>query len=238
MASAAEAKAFIKQIAPLIQAEAKARGYKVCSAVIAQACIESAYGQSGLSAKYHNYFGLKCGKGYKGKSVNMKTKEEYQPGILTSIKDNFRVFDDMPSGCAGYYTFIGTKRYANLKTAKTAQEYLERIKADGYCTSSTYVSTCMGVVNKYDLTKYDKDLSDPAPSGNPYPAPVDCVLKHGSTGESVKWLQYELTQHGYILQIDGIFGSVTEACVRLFQNDHMLVNDGVVGVKTIGALIG
>ena len=234
MATAKEAKAFIKEIAPLIQAEAKARGYLVCSAVIAQACIESNYGKSLLSAKYHNYFGLKCGKAWKGASVNMKTKEEYVPGNLVSIRDNFRCYPGMPEGVAGYYSFIGTKRYENLKTATTALEYLQRIKADGYATSSTYVSTNMGVVNKYDLTKYDQDLQ--STSGNPYPAPTE-LLRHGSNGEQVKWLQWELSKQGYGLVIDGIFGSATEAAVRLFQNEHQLICDGIVGSKTIAALI-
>ena len=154
MASNQECKKFIEQIAPIIQKEAKKRGYLVCSPVIAQACIESAYGLSGL-AKYHNYFGLKCGSSWKGKSVNMKTKEEYTVGTLTTIRDNFRVYDDMASGVAGYYDFISTRRYANLKSAATPQLYLERIKADGYATSSSYVNTNMNCIRKWDLTKYD-----------------------------------------------------------------------------------
>ena len=238
MASAAAAKAFIKEISPLIQSEAKRRGYLVCSAVIAQACIESNYGGSKLSAGYFNYFGLKCGKAWKGKSVNMKTKEEYTVGTLTTIKDNFRVYNSMADGVVGYYDFISTARYANLKTAHTALEYLERIKADGYATSSTYVSTNMGVVNKYDLTKYDRDLVDvPSSSGNPYPAPEGILLRHGSTGPYVKWLQYELNQQGFSLKIDGIFGPATENAVRQVQNANMLVCDGIVGPKTISALI-
>ena len=154
MASNQECKKFIEQIAPIIQKEAKKRGYLVCSPVIAQACIESAYGLSGL-AKYHNYFGLKCGSAWKGKSVNMKTKEEYTVGTLTTIRDNFRVYDDMASGVAGYYDFISTRRYANLKFAATPQLYLERIKADGYATSSSYVNTNMNCIRKWDLTKWD-----------------------------------------------------------------------------------
>ena len=55
MATYEEARAFIEQIAPLIQAESKKRGYKVASPIIAQACCESAYGTSSLGYKYHNY---------------------------------------------------------------------------------------------------------------------------------------------------------------------------------------
>lgn len=155
MATQQQMNDFIQKIAPLIQAEAKKRGYHVASPIIAQACVESNYGLSGLSTKYHNYFGLKCGSSWKGKSVNMKTKEEYTAGVLTTIKDNFRAYDSMEDGVIGYFDFINTKRYANLKDTKTPKEYLEMIKADGYATSSSYVATNMNVINRHDLTKYD-----------------------------------------------------------------------------------
>lgn len=145
---------FIEKIAPLIKDEAKKRGYKTPSAIIAQACVESAYGASLLSSKYHNYFGLKCGSKWTGKSVNMKTKEEYN-SQLVSIRDNFRAYDSMKDGVVGYFDFINTKRYENLKAAKTPREYLEMIKADGYATSSSYVATNMSVVDKFGLTRYD-----------------------------------------------------------------------------------
>lgn len=145
---------FIPTVAPLIVAEGKKRGYTIFSAVIAQAIIESGWGQSGL-AKYNNLFGLKCGSKWTGASVNMKTKEEYSVGTLTSIRSNFRAYPDIPSGIAGYYDFIATKRYANLKTARTPLEYCQFLKADGYATSSSYVNTLMNTINKYDLTKYD-----------------------------------------------------------------------------------
>lgn len=153
--SSAQAKAFINQIAPLIQAEAKKRGYLVCSPVIAQAICESAANTSSLGYKYNNFFGLKCGTAWKGKSVNLTTKEEYKVGTLTTIKDNFRVYDSMAEGVAGYFDFISTKRYSNLKKARTPLEYLTMIKNDGYATSSTYVNTNMNIISKYDLSKYD-----------------------------------------------------------------------------------
>lgn len=152
--TSAQAKEFINMIAPLMVAEGKARGYKIISTAIAQAIIEGAAGTSGL-AKYHNHWGLKCGSSWKGKSVNMKTKEEYTVGTLTTIKDNFRAYDSDQEGVKGYYDFISSKRYANLKTAKTYKEYAEMLKADGYATSSTYVNTLCSTVQKYDLQKYD-----------------------------------------------------------------------------------
>lgn len=150
---------FINTIAPIIVEEGTRRGYKIFSTVIAQAIIESNFGRSNLSARYHNYFGLKCGSSWKGASVKLSTKEEYTPGTLTSIKDNFRVYPNMESGVAGYYDFISTKRYANLKTATTYRMYAEFLKADGYATSSTYVNTLCKTVEKCNLSAYDNGQS-------------------------------------------------------------------------------
>lgn len=160
MASSAQAKEFIQRIAPIIQEEAKRRGYKLCSPIIAQACIESGYDTSLLAYKYHNYFGMKCGSSWKGRSVNLRTKEEVN-SQLVSIRDNFRVYPDMISGVSGYFDFISTKRYSNLKNASTPEEYLKMIKSDGYATSSTYVTTNMNCILKYDLTKWDWNENAP-----------------------------------------------------------------------------
>lgn len=155
MASSAQAKEFIQRIAPIIQDEAKARGYKICSPIIAQACIESAFGTSSLGYRWHNYFGMKCGSAWKGNSVNLKTKEEYTVGKLTTIRDNFRAYPTMEDGVKGYFDFISAKRYSDLKSAVSPEEYLQKIKADGYATSSRYVQTNMDCVRKYDLFKWD-----------------------------------------------------------------------------------
>ena len=146
---------FIETIAPIIKKEASKRGYKICSAIIAQAILESGYGKSLLASKYHNYFGMKCGSYWKGKSVNLKTKEEYS-GKVVNITDNFRVYDNMESGVKGYFDFISTSRYEKLKKAKDYFEYAEFIKDCGYATSSSYVTSLTNLVNLYNLTVYDR----------------------------------------------------------------------------------
>ena len=147
--------AFIQKVAEKVRKYAPLYGISVHSPIIAQAIIESGWGKSGLASKYHNYFGLKCGSSWKGGSVNMSTKEEYKVGTITNIRDNFRVFDDFDDGIRGYFEFINTSRYKNLKGVKSPEEYVRRLKADGYATSSKYVDNVMRVISDNKLTRFD-----------------------------------------------------------------------------------
>ena len=172
-----QAREFIDKMAPMIVAEGTKRGYKIFSTAIAQAIIEGAAGTSLLASKYHNHFGMKCGPAWFGNSVNLQTKEEYQKGVLSSISSNFRVYEDDREGVKGYYNFINTKRYMNLKQAVTYQQYAEMIKADGYATSSTYVDTLCKTVEKYGLMKYDAIKASA-------PLKKDILIAQASIGES------------------------------------------------------
>lgn len=223
-----QANDFINRIAPLMLVESRARGYKVCSTAIAQAIIEGAAGTSSLAKIYHNHFGMKCGSSWKGKSVNLKTKEEYTVGTLTNISANFRAYDSDQDGIIGYYDFISTKRYANLKEAKNYKEYAEMLKADGYATSSTYVNTLCKTVEKYNLNRFDYETEE-----TPLHIQSRRTLKKGMSGSDVVIVQKILADQGYpVGKIDGIAGPKFDQSVRQFQSEKGLVVDGIVGVKT------
>lgn len=60
-------------------------------------------------------------------------------------------------------------------------------------------------------------------------------LLKGSNGIAVKMLQYNLRLRQYSIGtsgIDGIFGKDTESAVRLYQKNHNLEIDGIVGINT------
>lgn len=233
--TASQVKNFINHIAPIIQRVGRERGYKIISTVIAQAIIEGAAGTSSLAKDYHNHFGLKCGSKWKGPSVNMKTKEEYSVGTLTTIKDNFRVYANDEEGVKGYYDFINTSRYANLKTATTPKQYAEYLKADGYATSSTYVNTLVSTVNKYDLEKYDNEVTEIS-EDKPLQIDIKPTLRRGDNNEYVRsWQQY-LNEHGYCCgNADGIFGQKTQDAVVKYQQDRGM-ESGYIGEKTWATL--
>ena len=148
---------FIQKVAEKVRKYAPLYGIEVHSPIIAQAILESGWGSSVLASKYNNYFGMKCGGAWKGKSVNMLTSEEYEVGVHTQIRDNFRVFDDFDAGIRGYFEFINYSRYANLKGVTSPEEYCRRIKEDGYATSSKYVDSLLRVIRENNLTRFDTD---------------------------------------------------------------------------------
>lgn len=155
----ADKQKFVDDIAKCVKKYAGSYGISVHSPIIAQAILESGWGKSKLAADYHNYFGMKCGTKWTGPSVNMTTQEEYTAGTLTTIKDNFRVYDNMEDGVKGYFEFIQLSRYENLKGIVNPQKYIETIKNDGYATSSTYVDSLMQIIKIYNLTSYDSTES-------------------------------------------------------------------------------
>lgn len=96
-----------------------------------------------------------------------------------------------------------------------------------------------GIKGNVDLNvMYDNTFIEgakPQKSTNPFILKAD-LLKIGSRGDSVKWLQFELNRHGASLVIDGVFGNATKNALVKFQNSHKLVPDGIFGIKTKKAI--
>lgn len=68
--------------------------------------------------------------------------------------------------------------------------------------------------------------------------PSSVVLRKGSTGSYVRYLQRKLTAKLYpVGVIDNIFGAQTERAIREFQQENGLIVDGIVGRNTWNKLI-
>ena len=147
---------FINEIAPYVQKWQKYYGFGVCSAIIAQACLESAFGQSD-KAQYNNYFGLK----YKGNRVTCNsgkftsTSAEWKDGKYYPIITEWYAFANMDDGVQGYFQFIASGKY-KVKGITDPETYLQALKDGGYATSPNYVANNMRVVDNYGLRKYDE----------------------------------------------------------------------------------
>lgn len=161
---------FIEEIAPLIQKHAPEYGIKVCSPIIAQAILESGMGTSNkvYSSKNgwcHNYFGLKWRDGRCAISNDYFeewTSEQNPDGSYKQIVSKFMRFNSMEDGVIGYFQWTNIPNYSNLKGVTDARIYLELIKKDKYASSLNYVENLMKVIDKYNLTQYDKKGNYPS----------------------------------------------------------------------------
>lgn len=150
---------FIKKIASYVKQYAPSYGIEVYSPIIAQACLESAYGTSELAVNAFNYFGLKYREGRCKTCIGIYNKtgsEQNSDGSYTSSAMQWCKFKDMENGVIGYFDFINISNYSNLKGVTSPRKYLENIKADGYATSLNYVDNLMSVIEKWSLTDYDE----------------------------------------------------------------------------------
>jgi flagellum-specific peptidoglycan hydrolase FlgJ len=125
------------------------------SVIIAQAAVESNWGRSVLSSRHNNYFGIKAGKSWKGKTVNMKTGEVFD-GKQVTINSNFRVYNSLAESIRDRNSLLRMPRYKAVELATTPRAQAEAIKAAGYCTAINYVSSIMAIISANNLTQYDK----------------------------------------------------------------------------------
>jgi len=90
------------------------------------------------------------------------------------------------------------------------------------------------------LTEADGSATDSAQEAAASTEATDVTqfytVKKGCKGGAVERLQTWLNDLGYMLDVDHDFGPTTEATVKVFQRDHGLEMDGIVGQKTWAAL--
>lgn len=153
---------FIEKIAEAVKKYAGEFGICVYSPIIAQACLESAYGTSN-KAKYNNFFGLKYRKNrvscYSGFFYD-DGSEQKTDGSYIPINTAWYMFKDLDLGVKGYFEFLNIDRYKNLKEITEPRKYLETIKEDGYATQHDYVERVMRVIETNNLTRFDENKEE------------------------------------------------------------------------------
>ena len=66
---------------------------------------------------------------------------------------------------------------------------------------------------------------------------VQALSKYGSRGSEVRTIQDKLKRWGYYTgNVDGIYGSLTVAAVKKFQQKNGLKVDGIAGTQTLNAM--
>lgn len=123
------------------------------SITVAQAILESGWGQSGLAVQAHNLFGIKGS--YNGQYVTMRTREVYN-GQSYYINDNFRKYANNSESVEDHGNFLySNSRYSNLLGDKSYVSVANKLHQDGYATDPSYASSLINLVQTYNLTQLD-----------------------------------------------------------------------------------
>ena len=127
------------------------REHKIpASITLAQGLLESGAGNSALAREAKNHFGIKCHKGWKGKTYHMDDDEK---------DECFRKYKNAEESFRDHSEFLCSRpRYAALFDLKITdyKGWAKGLKAAGYATNPKYAQLLIDRIELYDLTKYDK----------------------------------------------------------------------------------
>lgn len=225
-------KSFLEKIKPYVLEDMRQTNI-LASLTAAQAFIESSKGNSGLTQKANNLFGIKGS--YNGQSVTMLTTEYYN-GVAVKVYAPFRKYPSWKESIADHSSlFNRLARYKNLRGETDYVKACNYVQADGYATSPTYSTTLLTYINKYKLYEWDAEVLGVKPEKQK----VETVAQHyptlliGSRSEYVLHWQKYLNLLGFHCGLeDGIFGRNTRTAVIEYQRSRGLVADGIIGPKT------
>ena len=120
------------------------------SITMAQAILESGFGNGYLARVANNHFCIKCKKSWTGRTI---THSDDNPD------DCFRVYDTAEDSFADHADFLSTgKRYEFLFSLdiEDYEGWAKGLKQAGYATAEDYAERLIGVVERYNLALLDK----------------------------------------------------------------------------------
>ena len=127
------------------------KSYRIpASITLAQGLLESGAGMSELARKSNNHFGIKCGSGWKGRSVRHTDD---------APNECFRAYRHASESYADHSAFlVNGQRYAFLfKLSITDYKgWAHGLKKAGYATDPSYGYKLIDIIETYSLHQYDK----------------------------------------------------------------------------------
>jgi hypothetical protein len=150
------------------------RDHKIpASITLAQGLLESGAGNSALAREAKNHFGIKCHKGWEGKTYYMDDDEK---------DECFRKYNNAEESFRDHSEFLcGRSRYAALFDLEITdyRGWAKGLKAAGYATNPKYAQLLIDRIELYDLAKYDKIALGQMTDDNQLPdiAPEDELLE-------------------------------------------------------------
>jgi flagellum-specific peptidoglycan hydrolase FlgJ len=127
------------------------------SVTIAQAILESYWGSSRLAHDANNYFGIKAQT--RGGSAGSLTFDVWEVigGRNVVQTQAFRAYNTIAESFVDHgLFFLENSRYASAMAVKDdARQFAVQINRDGYATDPSYASKLIGLMDRYNLYRYD-----------------------------------------------------------------------------------
>lgn len=136
----------------LIAIEEMNRSGIPASITMAQGCLESGNGNSELSKKSNNHFGIKCKKGWKGKKVY------YDDDAKNECFRKYRTVEDSYVDHTNFLT--DNPRYGSLFNLKPSdyKGWAKGLKKAGYATAHDYDKRLIRIIEENKLYRLDKKM--------------------------------------------------------------------------------
>ena len=135
-------------------------GYKkyniLPSLTIAQAILESGWGQSQLSTQANNLFGIKAYSDWNGATVTMATKE-YVNGNYITINAKFKAYSSWSDSIKDHNELLATQRYSKVRQASNYKEACYAVQECGYATAPDYATALINMIESYNISAIDEE---------------------------------------------------------------------------------
>jgi flagellum-specific peptidoglycan hydrolase FlgJ len=135
-------------------AKEEMRKYKIpASITLAQGILESSSGRSELTRQSNNHFGIKCHKGWDGRKVY---HDDDRRG------ECFRAYDNPATSFRDHSLFLVNRdRYKSLFQLKQGDyiAWARGLSRAGYATDRRYPAKLIALIEKYQLDKFDEEVS-------------------------------------------------------------------------------
>ena len=134
------------------------------SITIAQAILESGWGQSALARQANNYFGIKALAHVAPDQYREFRTEEFVDGHKQEVMAAFARYATPAESFAAHARLLltATRYRPAMLVSGNAQAFAEKLQACGYSTNPAYASSLMKLVREFDLTQYDNEPGPPA----------------------------------------------------------------------------
>lgn len=145
---------FIQKIVP--KAVEDYHKYRILPSItIAQAVLESGFGDSQLTKKANNLFGIKA-FGWKGPTMDMLTKEYRADKSSYYVMATFRAYNSWDDSIEDHSRVLMQSNFAAVRNAADYRSAAVALRAGGYATDPAYPSLVISIIEQYGLEKYDK----------------------------------------------------------------------------------